>query len=77
MAEVVHSYDVINSGSPLRIYWFSRPQTVAQNSAQLTQSIHNTQYVFDLDELNTTLLEKAEKDRIRKHYEKESFISEL
>lgn len=34
-------------------------------------------HVFDLDELNKTLWEKAEKDRVRKHYERETFISEL
>jgi len=33
--------------------------------------------VLDLDELNKTLWEKAEKDRARKHYEKQTFISEL
>ena len=33
--------------------------------------------VFDLDELNKTLWEKAEKDRHRKHYEKQSLITEL
>ncbi|CAM5359630.1 MULTISPECIES: IS21 family transposase [Niallia] len=34
-------------------------------------------HVLNLDELNKTLWEKAEKDRERKHYEKESFISQL
>jgi transposase len=34
-------------------------------------------HVLDLDELNKTLWEKAEKDRERKHYEKEIFISQL
>lgn len=34
-------------------------------------------HVFDLDELNTTLWRKAENDRERKHYEKETFISQL
>jgi len=34
-------------------------------------------HVLDLDELNQTLWEKAEKDRERKHYEKEELISDL
>lgn len=34
-------------------------------------------HVFDLDELNKPLWDKAEKDRERRHYEKESFISQL
>lgn len=34
-------------------------------------------HVLDIDELNKTLWEKAEKDRERKHYAKEIFISEL
>lgn len=34
-------------------------------------------HVFDLDELNQSFWSKAEKDRERKHYEKEFFISQL
>lgn len=34
-------------------------------------------HVFDLDQLNKQLWEKAEKDRERKHYEKNVFISTL
>lgn len=34
-------------------------------------------HVFDLDELNKQLWDKAEKNRERKHYEKEIFISQL
>lgn len=33
--------------------------------------------VFNLDELNKSFWEKADKDRKRKHYEKQTFISEL
>lgn len=32
------------SGSLIRIHWLHSPQTVAQNSAQLAQSVRNTQF---------------------------------
>jgi hypothetical protein len=66
---------VINSGSPFRIYWLSRPQAEVQNYAQLAHSIRNTHQkskIFisaeQMTELITKLnLERQDNLRIIKH----------